>query len=44
MFYDIIYFLIKNIIMINLFFGTILVTFSKMKKEERECDNNKIYS
>ena len=44
MFYDIIYFLIKNIIMINLFFGTILGTFSKMKKEERECDNNKIYS
>ena len=42
MFYDITYFLINIIIMIDLVFGIILGTFSKMREEERECDNDKI--
>jgi hypothetical protein len=40
--YDITYFLINIIIMIDLVFGIILGTFSKMIEEERECDNDKI--
>ena len=40
--YDITYFLINIIIMIDLVFGIILGTFSKMREEERECDNDKI--
>ena len=42
MIYDITYFLINIIIMIDLVFGIILGTFSKMREEERECDNDKI--
>ena len=42
LFYDISYFLINIIIMIDLVFGIILGTFSKMREEERECDNDKI--
>ena len=40
--YDVTYFLINIIIMIDLVFGIILGTFSKMREEERECDNDKI--
>ena len=40
--YDVSYFLINIIIMIDLVFGIILGTFSKMREEERECDNDKI--
>ena len=41
-FYDITYFLICIIIMIDLVFGIILGTFSEMREEERLCDNDKI--
>ena len=40
--YDVTYFLIIIIIMIDLVFGIILGTFSKMREEEREYDNDKI--
>jgi hypothetical protein len=40
--YDVSYFLINIIIMIDLVFGIILGTFSKMREEEREYDNDKI--
>ena len=42
LFYDITYFLICIIIMIDLVFGIILGTFSEMREEERICDNDKI--
>ena len=41
-FYDITYFLICIIIMIDLVFGIILGTFSEMREEERLSDNDKI--
>ena len=41
-FYDITYFLICIIIMIDLVFGIILGTFSEMREEERVSDNDKI--
>ena len=40
--YDISYFLICIIIMIDLIFGIILGTFSEMREEERKHDNDKI--
>ena len=42
LFYDITYFLICIIIMIDLVFGIILGTFSEMREEERISDNDKI--
>ena len=41
-FYDITYFLICIIIMIDLVFGIILGTFSEMREEERVSDNDRI--
>ena len=42
LFYDITYFLICIIIMIDLIFGIILGTFSEKREEERKHDNDKI--
>ena len=42
LFYDVTYFLICIIIMIDLVFGIILGTFSEMREEERKHDNDKI--